>query len=86
MAFDANTGFTSYIADVLDVYEDLVGELYFQDVLVCVIDMEAGRDAMRIKLFGQSGDERLQFSLSDLLIAIENLRIRLYDMHSSASG
>jgi hypothetical protein len=66
-------------------YEDLVGDLYFDDHIVCVLTQEEGFRAMRMQLFGQPGDEAWSFSLADFEDALAALKERMWELRRTDS-
>ncbi len=61
-------------------YEDLVGDLYFDDCIVCVLTQEGGFDAMQIQLHGPPGGGIWEFSLSDFEEAVTALKQRMWEL------
>ena len=61
-------------------YENLVGDIYFDDAIVCVLTQEHGFDSMQMKLFGPPGAENWEFELRDFEEAVATLKKRLWDL------
>ena len=60
-------------------HDDLVGDLYFDDGIVCVMTQEAGFDAMRIEIFpAPSGN--WMFELRDFEDALAALKKRMWEL------
>lgn len=66
-------------------YEDLVGDLYFDDQIVCVLTQEEGFQAMQMKLFGQLNGEAWSFSLADFEEALAALKKRMWELRRTDS-
>ena len=61
-------------------YEDLVGDLYFDDHIVCVLTQEGGFDAMQIQLHEPPKGGTWTFSLSDFEEALGALKKRMWEL------
>jgi len=61
-------------------YQDLVGDLYFDDEIVCVLTQESGFDAMDVQLHGPPGGGPWRFPLADFEAALEALKRRLGEL------
>ena len=61
-------------------YEDLVGDLYFDDHSVCVLTQEGGFDAMQIELQAPPDGRTWKFPLADFELAIAALKARMWDL------
>lgn len=61
-------------------YEDLVGDLYFDDRIVCVLTQEGGFDAMQIHLHGPPEGGTWTFSLSEFEEALSALKKRMWEL------
>lgn len=61
-------------------YEDLVGDLYFDDHIVCVLTQEEGFHAMQMKLFGPPDGGAWSFSLTDFEEALGALKKRMWEL------
>jgi hypothetical protein len=66
-------------------YEDLVGDLYFDDRIVCVLTQEGGFDAMQIQLHGPAEGGTWTFSLSDFEEALGALKKRMWELRRTES-
>jgi hypothetical protein len=67
-------------------YEDLVGDLYFDDRIVCVITQEGGFDALQIQLYGPPEGRAWAFSLSDFEEALTALKKRMWELRRTDSS
>ena len=61
-------------------HEDLVGDLYFDDQIVCVLTQEAGIDAVQIELFPPSGGGTWSFALAEFEEALRAVKQRLWEL------
>ncbi|HEX4376112.1 MAG TPA: hypothetical protein VHZ99_03060 [Steroidobacteraceae bacterium] len=61
-------------------YDNLVGDLYFDDAIVCVLTQEDGPEAVRIKLFGPPHVDNWEFSLREFEEALAALKQRLWEL------
>lgn len=61
-------------------YEDLVGDLYFDDQIVCVLTQEEGMDAMRIQLYGPPAGTAWNFALAEFEAAVAALKQRMWEL------
>ena len=61
-------------------HEELVGDLYYDDQIVCVLTQEAGFDAMQIEFFGPPGRGACKFSLADFEEALSVLKKRMWEL------
>jgi hypothetical protein len=61
-------------------YEDLVGDLYFDDQIVCVLTQEAGFEAMQIEIHPPHEGRTWTFSLSDFDSALYALKQRMGEL------
>jgi hypothetical protein len=61
-------------------YENLVGDLYFDDAIVCVVTQEGGIEAAQLKLFGPPHGDNWEFQLRDFEEALAALRNRLWEL------
>lgn len=61
-------------------YEDLVGDLYFDDQIVCVLTQEEGFESMRIQIYASTGGEPWSFSLADFEAALDALKARMWEL------
>lgn len=64
-------------------YEDLVGDLYFDDQIVCVLTQEEGFDAMQMKLFCPTKGDEWNFSLTDFENSLSALKKRMWELRRS---
>ena len=64
-------------------HEDLVGDLYFDDSIVCVLTQERGFEAMQIKLFKPPKSDHWEFALLDFEVALAALKQRLWELRRS---
>ena len=63
-----------------DEYEDLVGDLYFDDAIVCVLTQEAGFDSMQIQLYAEPGGGKWTFALAEFEDALTALKKRMWEL------
>ncbi len=61
-------------------YDNLVGDLYFDDSIVCVITQEGGMEAAQIKLFKPPQGVDWEFALRDFEEALAALKHRLWEL------
>jgi hypothetical protein len=61
-------------------YEDLVGDLYFDDHIVCVLTQEAGFEAMQIEIHSPPDGSTWTFPLADLETALDALKQRMREL------
>jgi hypothetical protein len=61
-------------------YEDLVGDLYFDDAPVCILTQEKGFDAMEVQFLPAPGGDRWHFSLKDFEEALAALKKRMWEL------
>jgi hypothetical protein len=66
-------------------YEDLVGDLYFEDQILCVLTQEEGFKAMKIKLFCQRDGGTWSFDLADFEEALAALKQRMWELRRTDS-
>lgn len=59
-------------------YEDLVGNLYYDDRIVCVITQEKRPEAMEIEYFAPPSGWK--FSDEELSTAVERLKQRMFEL------
>ena len=55
-------------------FEDLVGDLYFEDQIVCVLTQKGGFYAMQIQLYGPPGGGSWMFALSEFEDSLATLK------------
>lgn len=67
-------------------YEDLVGDLYFNDHIVCVLTQERGFEAMQIRLHAPPHGSVWSFSLADFEEALAALKQRMWELRRTDSG
>jgi hypothetical protein len=71
--------FKLVIASDVD-YEELVGELYFDDQVVCLVTREEGPTNMKLQIFPPKDGSSWIFPLADLTQALSHLQRELqYD-------
>lgn len=61
-------------------YGNLVGDLYFDDSIVCVLTQEDGLEAIQMKLFNPPGSDSWEFALTDFEVALAALKHRLWEL------
>ncbi len=74
-----NTRFRFTVGSEPD-YEDLVGDLYFDDVIVCVLTQEGGFSSMQVELHPNPKDGAWKFSLADFEEALAALKNRMWEL------
>jgi hypothetical protein len=68
-------------------YEDLVGDIYFDDSIVCVLTQESGFDQMEIEFFPPKEGGTWVFKLAEFEEALAFLKKRMWELRrSSADG
>jgi hypothetical protein len=67
-------------------YEDMVGDLYYDDQIVCVLTQEAGFGAIQVKLFGPPAGGAWTFALADFEEAVAALKKRMWDLRRDDSA
>ena len=60
--------------------DDLVGDLYFDDSIVCVLTQERGFESAQIELFNPPGGGSWKFALRDFEDALAALKKRMWDL------
>lgn len=65
-------------------YENLVGDLYFDDSIVCVLTQEGEIEAAQIKLFKPPHGDNWDFALRDFEEAVEALKKRLWELRRTS--
>lgn len=61
-------------------HENLVGEVYFDDMIVCVLTQELGFDAMVIDLFVPEGRTSWRFNLAEFEEVVATAKRRLFEL------
>jgi len=61
-------------------YEDLVGNLYFDGVPVCILTQEKGFAAMELELLPAPEGGKWRFALSEFEEALAALKKRMWDL------
>ncbi len=67
-------------------YEDLVGDLYFDDQIVCVLTQEKGFEAMQMNLFCPPDGRTWSFPLADFEEALAALKKRMWELRRTESS
>ncbi|HWG54675.1 MAG TPA: hypothetical protein VN677_15380 [Gemmatimonadaceae bacterium] len=57
-----------------------MGDLYFDDQLVCVLTQEEGLEAALMKLFGKPDSAAWDFPLADFEEALHALKRRMWEL------
>jgi hypothetical protein len=65
--------------------EDLVGDLYFDDQILCVLTQEQGFDAMQIEVHAPPAGGAWSFALADFQAALEALKRRMFELRRTDS-
>ena len=63
--------------------DDLVGDIYYDDNIVCVLTQESGLEAAELELFGPPGGGTWKFALQDFEDAIASLKKRMWELRRS---
>lgn len=66
-------------------YEDLVGDLYFDNQVVCVLTQEQDFEAMQMKLFCPKDGGTRSFPLADFEEALATLKNRMRELRRTES-
>lgn len=64
-------------------HEDLVGDLYFDGSIVCVVTQDGGLDAAQIEFFPPPMDATWTFALRDLEEALADLKSRMWQLRGN---
>lgn len=64
-------------------YENLVGDLYFDDSIVCVLTQEGGLEAAQVKVFEPPHGDSWEFALRDFEEALAALKQRLSELRQA---
>jgi hypothetical protein len=67
-------------------YEDLVGDLYFDDQIVCVLTQEQGFDAMQVEIFSPPDGGTWSFALAEFEEALAALKKRMWELRRTESS
>jgi len=67
-------------------YEDLVGDLYFDDHIVCVLTQDEGFEAMRLELYASPEGGPWSFALADFEEALDALKKRMWELRRTESA
>jgi len=67
-------------------YEDLVGELYYDDQIVAVLTQEQGPEAMAVQLFGPPDGPSWSFRLAEFEEALGVLKAKLWRLRRTGSS
>lgn len=66
-------------------YKDLVGDLYFDDQIVCVLTQEEGFEALQMRLFSPLDSETWSFPLADFEEGLAALKKRMWELRRTES-
>jgi hypothetical protein len=61
-------------------HDDLVGDLYFDDDIVCVITQDSGWESAEVEFFSQVGGTSWKFALQDFEDALAALKKRMLEL------
>jgi hypothetical protein len=61
-------------------FEDLVGDLYFDDRIVCVLTQEEGFECMQVQIYGPPEGGKWMFPLADFEEALAALKKRMWEL------
>lgn len=67
-------------------HEDLVGDIYFDQNIVCVLTQEGGFDAMQMRLFPPPGGGTWDFFLRDFEEALAAVKKRMWELRRYEPG
>jgi len=67
-------------------YEDLVGDLYFDDRIVCVLTQERGLEAMKIEFHAPPQCGMWIFPLADFEEVLAALKKRMWELRRTDLG
>jgi hypothetical protein len=67
-------------------YDDLVGDVYFDDSIVCVLTQEGGLESAQMELFNAPGGGTWKFALRDFEEALAALKKRMWELRRGDSG
>jgi hypothetical protein len=67
-------------------YDDLVGNIYFDDCIVCIVTQEEGFDLMEVELFAPPEGSTWRFGLKDFEEALAALKNRMWELRRVDSG
>ena len=62
----------------------MVGDLYFDDRIVCVLTQEGGFEAMQIDLYAPPGGGEWSFQLADFEAALSALKQRMWELRRTS--
>lgn len=66
-------------------HEDLVGDIYFDNLIVCVLTQEAGFEVMQMEVFPPPGGGTWKFALRDFEQALAALKTRMWELRRTGS-
>jgi hypothetical protein len=61
-------------------YDDLVGDIYFDDCIVCVVTQEGGLDDAQVEFFSPPGGGTWRFALRDFEEALAAVKKRMWEL------
>lgn len=61
-------------------YEDLVGEVYYHDVIVCLLTQEDGFNMMQLELFTPTTGDKWIFNMNEFEDALKAVKARLWEL------
>jgi hypothetical protein len=67
-------------------HEDLVGEIYFDDQIVCVLTQESGIANMDIEIFPRPDGTPWMFKLAEIEEALAAVKKRLWGLRRTKPG
>lgn len=69
-----------YTVGSIPGFSDLVGDIYYGDLIVCVLSQESGFDRMKIEIFAPPGGGTWVFRLSDFEEILSTLKDRMWQL------
>jgi hypothetical protein len=67
-------------------YEDLVGDLHYDDRIVCILTQEHGFESMLVELHAPPDGGTWNFPLADFEAALGALKARMWELRRKDSG
>jgi len=80
-----NFGFRFTVGSDPD-HEDLVGDLYFNDRIVCVLTQEGGFESMQVEFYPAPGEGSWTFALADFEQAFAALKERMRQLRKTSQA
>jgi len=64
----------------LPTHEELVGDLYFDNQIVCLLTQEQGHQYLQIEIFHSPNNKPWEFPLSDFEEALSALKTKMWEL------